>query len=179
MPVSGAESALRNPGQVTVEGLMWVCVKSDSTGQVGPTPLVAKALEKANTSWSFFPDYWWPHRESRRKDVDGMVDDVFDVRVDSILGHLAQRFRRPGPRATASWWDSWIELEVMDSAIAGALTELKSSGHVVSTIVPDLPGWRAALSDDRRWAGRWEARRKLLVEACDLLIEAGARRKPR
>lgn len=96
-----------------------------------------------------------------------MVDGSARSEVESILAALAVQYSAPGEGADNETWQAWIQLDELDSSIAGVLSRVKFGESPSSHQMTNR--WRSALRDEELWQGRWASRRATLVAACDLL----------
>lgn len=103
-----------------------------------------------------------------------MVEDSRRARIDSILEDLAHHFAKPDSDANVSEWEAWMALDEIDSGLAGALTELRSSGRANPALTATFLKWRAELEDTPRWTDGLATRVQRLIQACDLLVEASS-----
>jgi hypothetical protein len=111
--------------------------------------------------------------------VVGMVDAAMRARIDSALALLRDSTPKPPESAESQIWDVWMDLDELDSAIAGVLIAQREAAGANSISRSALAGWRRALQEDQRWGDLWPARKKALLTACEILSEAATGRAHR
>jgi len=90
------------------------------------------------------------------------------AQIDPVLSLLSRPFVNPADN-NAVTSEAWMDLEGLDSVIAGTLMDFREEGNAIRLSRSAVAEWRRSIEDHRIWADLWPDRADAPLDACDIL----------